>query len=140
MHVRKFDMLRYFIPGPGSTAAAIAIMVVMTAPQAAYAQSASPGASATPGKPASVLDRIRKKMRETKPPQDKAQKWFDTLDLDKNQEITKQELFQSIRQRMLVRIALGHHLLCTCGNIGHDRHGQPVGARLFQCFENCNIH
>lgn len=98
-------MPRYFMPGPLGTAAAIAIVIVMTTPQAAYAQSTSPGTSATPrtvatpGKPASVLDRIRKKMRETKPPQNKAQKWFDTLDLDKNQEITKQELFQSIRER-----------------------------------------
>ncbi|MGB0629144.1 MAG: EF-hand domain-containing protein [Alphaproteobacteria bacterium] len=54
---------------------------------------------ASTGKPPSVLDRIRKKLKEKQTPEDRAKRWFDNLDADKNEEITKQELFESIRRR-----------------------------------------
>lgn len=99
MHVRKIDMPRYLMPGLVSAALAITLILFLITPQAVHAQSGSPGTSATKAKPVSVMDRIRKKIREANSPQDKARKWFDTLDLNKNQEITKQELFESIRSR-----------------------------------------
>lgn len=99
MLVGKIDMPRFFAPALSATALAVTLMVLSAPPNNAYAQSATSGASAQSGKPASVLDRIRKKMREANTPEDRAQKWFDTLDLDRNEEITKQELFQTIRRR-----------------------------------------
>lgn len=97
MHVGKIDMLRFFTPGLFGTALAVVLMAVT--PTDAYAQSTTSGSAAETGKSSSVLDRIRKKMRETNTPEDKARKWFDTLDLDRNNEITKQELFETIRRR-----------------------------------------
>lgn len=99
MQVRKFDMSRFVSPCLVWTVLATALVVLMASPRIAYAQSAPSGSSSATGKPPSVLDRIRKKMRESNAPQDKARKWFDTLDLDKNEEISKQELFHSIRRR-----------------------------------------
>lgn len=97
MPVGKKHMLRFLAPAFSGTALAVALIAV--APQNLYAQSTSTGSAAGTGKSSSVLDRIRKKMRETNTPEDKARKWFDTLDLDRNNEITKQELFESIRRR-----------------------------------------
>ena len=48
----------------------------------------------------SVMDRIRAKMREQEhDTQEEARRWFDNLDTDRNEEITKQELFESVRGR-----------------------------------------
>lgn len=99
MHVRKIDMSRFLIPGLLGATLAVALLISSATPHGAYAQAATSDPTATPAKPASVLDRIRQKIRESKKPKDKAQKWFETLDLDKNEEITKQELFQTIRSR-----------------------------------------
>jgi Ca2+-binding EF-hand superfamily protein len=99
MHVRIIDMSRFLIPGLSGAALAVALLIGSATPHGAFAQATTSGSTATPAKPASVLDRIRKKIRESKRPKDRAQKWFETLDLDKNEEITKQELFQTIRRR-----------------------------------------
>lgn len=47
----------------------------------------------------SVLDRIRAKMREKKTGEDKLEEWFEKLDLDKSGDVTKNELFESVRRR-----------------------------------------
>lgn len=103
MQVGKINMLRFYSPGHFGMASAVAVtlafILIGTMPQSARSQSDTSGSSATTAKPSSVLDRIRKKMREANTPEDKARKWFDTLDLDQNNEITKQELFETIRRR-----------------------------------------
>lgn len=47
---------------------------------------------------ASVMDRIRAKMREAGN-RDQVRQWFNVLDTDRNGEITKQELFSGLRKR-----------------------------------------
>lgn len=97
MQMRKTGMFRLAVRR--LTGATLAASVLVAVPQKTYAQSTTGGSSATPGQPASVLDRIRKRIREANAPGDKVQKWFDALDLDKNEEITKQELFRILRRR-----------------------------------------
>lgn len=81
------------------TKASVAILIaVMITPFESHAQGSTQGLS-SPQKRTSVLDRIRKKMKEVNTPEDRARRWFDNLDLNKDEEITKQELFQSIRRR-----------------------------------------
>jgi Ca2+-binding EF-hand superfamily protein len=80
--------------------ASIAIMIaIMFAPSNSTAQSSTQGLTETPAKKGSVLDRIRKKIKEANTPKDRARRWFDNLDLNKDKEITKQELFETIRRR-----------------------------------------
>ncbi len=79
--------------------ATIAILVaVLVAPIQSSAQDSSGSTSAT-GKTGSVLDRIRKKLSDRSTPENQARRWFDNLDLDKDEEITKNELYRSIRRR-----------------------------------------
>lgn len=79
--------------------ASVAILIaIMIAPSVSVAQGSSQSVS-TPGKRTSVLDRIRKKIKEANTPEDRARRWFDNLDLNKDEEITKRELFKSIRRR-----------------------------------------
>lgn len=101
MLVGKINMSIFGIPCLAGAAMALSIVIpaLIIMPPTAGAQSTTQAPSTATAKPPSVLDRIRKRLRESRSPQDKAQKWFDTLDLDKNEEITKQELFQSIRRR-----------------------------------------
>jgi Ca2+-binding EF-hand superfamily protein len=102
MHVRNIDMPRIIAAGLIGTALAVILVISTLSPKQVSAQTASPNpteSSAAPAKPVSVLDRIRKKMRDSNTPQDRARKWFDSLDADRNSEISKQELFQNIRQR-----------------------------------------
>ncbi len=80
------------------------IAVAMLVPACAGRADAQSGGTAAGGAssaaPApSVLDKIRAKMREANAPDDRATRWFNNLDTDKNDEITKQELFESLRQR-----------------------------------------
>lgn len=101
MLVGKIIMSVFGIPLLAGAAMALSIVVpgLVILPPSAGAQSPPPAPSTAATKPPSVLDRIRKRVRESRSPQDKARKWFDTLDLDKNEEITKQELFETIRRR-----------------------------------------
>jgi len=78
---------------------ALFMIAVFFAPIKLSAQTLVQGASTPPGKTTSVLDQIRAKMKEKRAPENRAKRWFDALDLDKNEEITKQELFESIRRR-----------------------------------------
>lgn len=123
-------MFRFVTPCLVGTALATALIVVVVTPRTTYAQSTSPNSTAAPGKPASVLDRIRKKIRETKSPKNKAQKWFDTLDLDKNQEITKQELFESIRGRFEKMDRSGDKFVSKSEYLGRRKDKQS-GERRF---------
>lgn len=80
--------------------ASVAIVIaIMFAPTGSTAQGSTQGLSGTSGKKNSVLDRIRNKMKEANNPENRARRWFDKLDLDKDEEITKNELFESIRGR-----------------------------------------
>lgn len=75
------------------------LFTASAAPLAAQSSPDTPTAS-DPSSQNSVMERIRAKMREQKDdPQDEARRWFDNLDTDKNEEITKQELFESVRRR-----------------------------------------
>ena len=87
------------MPGSTKQAFVLSMIVALLAPVELSAQNLVQGASTPPGKSTSVLDRIRKKMKETRTPENQAKRWFDALDLDKNEEITKRELFESIRRR-----------------------------------------
>lgn len=64
-------------------------------PSAAWAQ----GAERPSGNGSSVMDRIRSKMRDMNSGGSEGQRWFDALDIDKSGDITKGELFDSIRRR-----------------------------------------
>lgn len=86
------------MPGFVKQASAAILIALMMAPAGTVAQNSSQGLSA-PGKRTSVLDRIRKKIKEANTPEDRARRWFDNLDLNKDEEISKQELFRSIRRR-----------------------------------------
>lgn len=86
------------MPGFAAPASAAILIAILFAPAGTSAQSSTQSVT-PPAKPASVLDRIRKKMKDSRRPKDQAQEWFDALDLDKNDEITKSELFESIRKR-----------------------------------------
>jgi len=55
--------------------------------------------SSAPSGAPSVMDRIRAKMQEKKTAPTESERWFDNLDLDKSGDISKQELFESIRKR-----------------------------------------
>lgn len=87
------------MPGFIKQAFVLSVIAVFLAPVELSAQNVVQGASTSPGKTSSVLDRIREKMKEKRAPANRAKRWFDALDLDKNEEITKQELFESIRRR-----------------------------------------
>jgi Ca2+-binding EF-hand superfamily protein len=87
------------MPGFIKQAFLLSMIPALFVPVQLAAQNSSQGAAASSGKTASVLDRIREKMKETRTPENRAKRWFDALDLDKNEEITKRELFESIRRR-----------------------------------------
>ncbi len=75
MHVRNSDMPRIIAPGLTGTALAVILVISTLSPKQVSAQTASPNpadSSAAPAKPVSVLDRIRKKMRDPNTPQDRA--------------------------------------------------------------------
>jgi hypothetical protein len=73
------------------------LIAVPLFPDTAASQSAAPGQ--TPATEKSVLDRIRAKQRELEPNTNEAQRWFENLDLDKSGDITKPELYESVRRR-----------------------------------------
>ena len=135
MHVRRIDMSRFLVPGLSGAALAVTLLMSSATPHGAYAQAAPSGSTATPAKPASVLDRIRKKIRETKKPKDKAQKWFETLDLDKNKEITKQELFRTIRGRF-DKMDRSRDKLVSKSEYLHLRKDRQNGERRFGALDS----
>ncbi len=87
------------MPGFINRASAALIIAVIFAPVESSAQSSSQNTASPPGKPGSVLDRIRERIKASRTPEDRASQWFDRLDIDKNDEITKNELFENIRRR-----------------------------------------
>lgn len=87
------------MPGIIKQASVAILIAIMFVPTDVTSQNSTQGLTGTSGKKTSVLDRIRNKMKERNRPEDRLQRWFDNLDLDKNEEITKQELFQVIRRR-----------------------------------------
>ena len=104
MQVRKTGMCglvsrRLGWPGLSGTLPAILLIADILMSGTVRAQIAPPGSAATTQKPASVLDRIREKIRESNSAEERVRKWFDSLDADRNEEISKQELFSNIRRR-----------------------------------------
>ena len=87
------------MPGFAGQASIAFILACLIAPVGTSAQSSTQSVTPPTGKPGSVLDRIRKRITETQSSKVQARRWFDALDHDKNDEITKQELFESIRRR-----------------------------------------
>lgn len=87
------------MPGFVTQASFAILIAILFAPAGTSAQSSTQSVTTPPAKPGSVLDRIRRKMKDTRRPKDKAEQWFEPLDTDKNDEITKNELFESIRKR-----------------------------------------
>ena len=99
MHVRIFNMPRFGSPRMAFTILAFGLISATLAPKVGFAQTASPGPAAASGKPSSVLDRIREKIRKSNSAEERVRKWFESLDQDNNAEISKQELFSNIRGR-----------------------------------------
>lgn len=98
MCVKIFCLPRFHPPGTAVTILALAAIVASLAPNAGSAQTASRRQTAADN-PTSVLDRIREKIRKSNSAEEKVRKWFESLDLDRNSEISKQELFSNIRRR-----------------------------------------
>jgi hypothetical protein len=99
MHVSIFNMPRFGSPRMAFTILAFGLISATLAPKVGFAQTASPGPAAASGKPSSVLDRIREKIRKSNSAEERVRKWFESLDQDNNAEISKQELFSNIRGR-----------------------------------------
>ena len=78
----------------GIIAISLLLGAAATVPFDSYAQTASRNSGS-----GSVLDRIRKKVKEIQTPEDRARRWFDNLDLNKDEQISKKELFESVRRR-----------------------------------------
>ena len=79
-----------------------ALSLAFTFAAALFAAPHSPSAQSageTAGNPPSVLDRIREKIKEKNSSEDRARSWFDNLDTNKDNEITKKELFEGLRTR-----------------------------------------
>lgn len=74
-----------------------AVATAPAAAQSAGTPNANSGAGPAPG--ASVLDKIRERMRDAPDPSDKPKSWFEKLDTDRSGDISKQELFDSIRKQ-----------------------------------------
>lgn len=89
---------RFRPPGMAVSILALGMIVASLAPNTGSAQTASRSETAA-GNPTSVLDRIREKMRKSNSAEEKVRKWFESLDLDRNSEVSKQELFSNIRRR-----------------------------------------
>ena len=88
------------MPGCEKQAFFLSMIAALLVPAPVSAQNSSQGAAASSSKASSVLGRIRKKMRKTRTPGNWAKRWFDALDLDKDEEIAKRELFESISRRL----------------------------------------
>lgn len=74
----------------------LALAIAIGAPaDVLHAQGSSQSSSSRP----SVMDRIQSKVREINAPSDQAKRWFDNLDKDKSGDVSKSELFESIRRR-----------------------------------------
>lgn len=85
-------------PGGWLLPCALLLFFAMALPAGAQTPPAAEPANAALSH-SSVLDRIRAKMRESDSTSARAQRWFDSLDTDHNGEVTKQELYDSIRAR-----------------------------------------
>lgn len=98
MCVKIRRLPRFRQPGMAVTILASGMIFASLAPNAGSAQTASRSETAA-GNPTSVLDRIREKIRKSNSAEERVRKWFDSLDLDRNSEVSKQELFSNIRRR-----------------------------------------
>lgn len=87
------------MPGFVKLASVAVLIALMLAPTGLSAQGSAERSTSTSANKGSVLDRIRKKIKEANTPEDRARRWFENLDLNKDDDITKQELFRTIRRR-----------------------------------------
>lgn len=112
-------------------ATAFMVFLSPTAPAGAQTPPSDPAAPASASSPpSSVLDKIRARMRESDTPAAQAKRWFDSLDTDHNNEITKQELYDSIRRRFDV-MDENHDSIITKDEYMKYRKDSAAGERRF---------
>jgi Ca2+-binding EF-hand superfamily protein len=109
-------------------AVAVATAPLLAAASVARAQGAGRTSDTASGP--SVLDRIRAKQREMATPEEQARRWFDNLDADKNEEVTKQELYDGLRQRFRALDANNDGIVSVAEYLG-DRRDAEAGTRRF---------
>ena len=78
----------------------------------------------------SVLDKIRAKQRKMESSDDPAKRWFDNLDTDNNEEVTKQELYDGLRRRFKALDTTGDGFVSPAEYLG-SRKDVEAGTRRF---------
>jgi hypothetical protein len=77
-------------------------------------------------------------MRDSNTPQDRARKWFVSLDADRNSEISKQELFQNIRQRFNKIDESGDNFVSKSEYLGLRKDKRNGGRRFGELDSNAD--
>lgn len=104
-----------------------AILILIGAPaKLAHAQGSAQPSSSRP----SVMDRIQSKVKEINAPSDQAKRWFNNLDNDKSGDITKSELFESIRRRFEILDKNRDALVSKSEYLSTRKDGNVGGSRF----------
>lgn len=120
----------------GFVAAVLAVAVLIGAPAGLHAQ--TPGGERNAIDAPSVLDRIRAKQREIASPEEQARRWFDNLDADKNEEVTKQELYDGLRRRFRALDANSDGTVSTAEYLGKRRDLEAATRRFGELDSNAD--